>query len=150
MRLAPKGNNDSRLFTEVKPRSTGLISGWVHVAIWIDFLCRTPWTSITPSTSTTNVVCGLSLSPSQPNFDGLLRFPPSSKSTPNLIHLAVEMCSEVIHGRVQGPSAQLAAQVLRSDLVELRPWQFGLRLRERAIRRSDITNHAVRVHHHLK
>ena len=42
------------------------------------------WTSITPSTSTTNVVCGLSFSRSQPDFEGFLRalrFPPSSKLT---------------------------------------------------------------------
>ena len=46
------------------------------------------WTSITPSTSTTNVVCGLSFSRSQPDFDGflrVLRFPPSSKLTPSLL-----------------------------------------------------------------
>ena len=45
------------------------------------------WTSITPSTSTTNVVCGLSFSRSQPDFEGFLRalrFPPSSKLTPSL------------------------------------------------------------------
>ena len=53
-------------------------------------------------------------------------------------------------GRVQGPSAQLAARLLRSDLVELRPWQFSLRLRENAISRSDITNHAVLAPRHLE
>ena len=53
-------------------------------------------------------------------------------------------------GRVQGPSAQLAAQLLRSDLFELRPYQFSLRLRKRAISRSDITNRAVRVHRHIE
>ena len=38
------------------------------------------WTSITPSTSTTNAVCGLSFSRSQPDFEGFLwalQFPPS-------------------------------------------------------------------------
>ena len=35
MWLAPKGNPGSRLFTDVKPGGTGLISGWV--TIWIDF-----------------------------------------------------------------------------------------------------------------
>ena len=50
-------------------------------------------------------------------------------------------------GRVQGPSTQLAAQLLRSDLVELRPSQFSLRLRERAI---SITNRAVRVYCHIE
>ena len=47
-------------------------------------------TSITPSTSTTNVV--LSFSRSQPDFEGFLRalrFPPSAKSTPSLFHLAI-------------------------------------------------------------
>ena len=53
-------------------------------------------------------------------------------------------------GRVPGPSAQLAAQLLRSDLVELRPSQFSLRLRKRAISRSDITYRAVRAHHHIE
>ena len=49
-------------------------------------------TSITPSTSTTNVVCGLSFSRSQPDFEGFLRalrFPPSAKSAPSLFHLAI-------------------------------------------------------------
>ena len=49
-------------------------------------------TSITPFTSTTNVVCGLSFSRSQPDFKGFLRalrFPPSTKSTPSLFHLAI-------------------------------------------------------------
>ena len=48
-------------------------------------------------------------------------------------------------GRVQGPIAQL-----RSDLVELCPSQFSLRLRERAISRTDITNRAVRAHRHIE
>ena len=52
--------------------------------------------------------------------------------------------------RVQGPSAQLAAQLLRSDLVELRPLQFSLRLRERAISRSDIAYRTVRAHRHIE
>ena len=48
--------------------------------------------SIRPSTSTKNVVCGLSFSRSQPDFEGFLRalqFPPSAKLTPSLFHLAV-------------------------------------------------------------
>ena len=49
-------------------------------------------------------------------------------------------------GRVQGPSAQLTAQLLRCDLVELRRLQFSLRLRERAISRSDIASRIVRTH----
>ena len=52
-------------------------------------------------------------------------------------------------GCVQGLSAQLAAQLLRSDLVELRPSLFSLRRRERAISRLD-TNRAVRAHHHME
>ena len=52
--------------------------------------------------------------------------------------------------RVQGPSAQLAARLLRSDLVELRPSQFSLRLRERAISRSAIINSTVRAHRHIE
>ena len=53
-------------------------------------------------------------------------------------------------GRVQGPSAQLAAQLLQSDLVELRPSLFSLRRQERAISRLDVTNRAVRAHHHME
>ena len=34
-------------------------------------------------------------------------------------------------GGVQGPSALPSAQLLRSDLVELLPWQFSLWLRDR-------------------
>ena len=40
--------------------------------------------------------------------------------------------------RVQGSSAWSATQLLRSNVVELRPSQFSLRLRERAISKSDI------------
>ena len=50
--------------------------------------CCTPWevrgSSITPPTPTTNVVCGLSFSQSQLDFEGLLPalwFPPKSKPT---------------------------------------------------------------------
>ena len=55
--------------------------------------------------SATNVVCGLSFSRSQPDFEGFfraLRFLPSSKSTPSLIRVAVVLCSEVIHGSCSG------------------------------------------------
>ena len=38
----------------------------------------------------------------------------------------------------------------RSVFVELRPSQFSLRLRERAISRSDITNRAVRAHRDIE
>ena len=52
-----------------------------------------------------NVVYGLSFSQSLPDFEGfpwVLRFPRSSKSTPSLIHLAVVLCSEVMHGSCSG------------------------------------------------
>ena len=45
-----------------------------------------------------NVVCGLSFSRSQPDFEGFLR----AKLTPSLIHLAVVLCSEVIYGSCSG------------------------------------------------
>ena len=91
-------NAGSRLFTEVKLCWTGLISGWV--TIWIKYRvlyflgsqAGVVKTSITPSTSTTNVVCGSSFSRSQPDFEGFLRalrFPPSAKSTPSLFRLAI-------------------------------------------------------------
>ena len=41
-------------------------------------------------------------------------------------------------GCVLGLSAKPAVQILRFELVELRPSQFSLRLRERAISKSDI------------
>ena len=101
-----KRNTGSRLFIEVKPCWTGLICGWV--TIWTDLMCCTLWevrlawwTSITPSTSTTNAVGGLCFSRSQPDLEGFLRalrFPPFSRS----IHLAVVLCSEVIHGSCSG------------------------------------------------
>ena len=98
VRFDHRENTGSRLFTEVKLCWTGLISGWV--TIWIKypvlFFLRSQAgvvkTSITPSTSTTYVVCGLSFSRSQPDFEGflrVLRFPPSAKSTPSLFHLAI-------------------------------------------------------------
>ena len=52
-----------------------------------------------------NVVCGLSFSRSQPDFEGFpraLRFSPSSKLTPSLIHLAVVLYFEVIYGSCSG------------------------------------------------
>ena len=51
-------------------------------------------------------LCGLSFSRSQPDFEGFLRalrFPPSSKLTSSLIHLAVVLCSDVIYGSCSGP-----------------------------------------------
>ena len=41
-------------------------------------------------------------------------------------------------GRVRGWNAWLAAQLHRSNLVELRPSQFSLRLRERVVSKSDV------------
>ena len=72
-------------------------------------------------TSTTNFVCGLSFSRSQPDFEGFfraLRFPPSSKSTPSLIHLAVVLCSEIIHGSCSGVE-RLAGSTVPFDPTSL-------------------------------
>ena len=72
-------------------------------------------------TSTTNFVCGLSFSRSQPDFEGFfraLRFPPSSKSTPSLIHLAVVLCSEIIHGSCSG-AEHLAGSTVPFDPTSL-------------------------------
>ena len=83
-----------------------------------------------PSTSATNVVCGFSFSRSQPDFKDFLRalwFPPSSKSTPSLIHLAVVLCSEVIYGLCSGAESLASGKLLRSNFVELRPLHFSLR-----------------------
>ena len=99
-----------------------------------------------------HVVCGLSFSRSQPDFEGFLRaprFPPSSKSTPCLIHLAVVLCSEVIHGSCSGTERPAGCTAPSIRLVE-RPSQFSLQLRERAMSRSDITNRAVRAHRHIE
>ena len=99
-----------------------------------------------------HVVCGLSFSRSQ-RYEGFLcalRFPPSSKSTPCLIHLAVVLCSEVIHGSCSGTECPAGCTAPSIRLVELRPSQFSLRLRERTISRSDITNRAVRAQRHIE
>ena len=93
-----KGKHRCSSVHRSKTLLNGVISGWV--TIWIEFVYCTPWTAITLSTSTKNVVSGLSFS--------------------------------------------------RSDLVELRPSQFSLRLREKAISSSDITNRAVRAHRHIE
>ena len=79
-------NTDSRLFTEVK--------ALLDVDdIWMgDHLDKIPCAALLgksgwPSTSTANVVCGLSFSRSQPDFGGFLRalwFPPSSKLTSSI------------------------------------------------------------------
>ena len=54
-------------------------------------------------------------------------FPPSSKSTPRLFHLAVVLCSEVIYGYMGRAPSWQHTELLRSDFVELRPLQFSLR-----------------------
>ena len=71
--FSPAGFTVSRGFYRV-PRVLIADARSSHVSKWKK--------SITPSTSTTNVVCGLSFSRSQPDFEGFLRalrFPPSSK-----------------------------------------------------------------------
>ena len=59
VRLSPKGNTGSRLFTEVKPCWTGLISSdhldKIAPAVFLWEVRLASWTSFTPSTSTTNV-----------------------------------------------------------------------------------------------
>ena len=61
-----------------------------------------------PSTSTTkSVVCGLSFSRSQPDFEGFLRalrFPPSSKLTPSLFQFDRMQDLPENHFRVSGAS----------------------------------------------
>ena len=57
--------------------------------------------------STKNVVCGLSFSRSQPDFEGFLRalrFPPSSKLTPRLFQFERMQDLPENHFRVSGAS----------------------------------------------
>ena len=80
-------NTGSRLFTEVKPCWTGLISGWVTISIKYPVLyslgSQAGVVDIShPFHLYYNVVCGSSFSRSQPDFEGFLRalrFPPSAK-----------------------------------------------------------------------
>ena len=121
----------------------------------IDFLRCTSWKSVTPSTSTTHVVMWVE---SQSISTWLRGF---SLCTPVSSILKIDSQSNpsgrgaVLRGhtwvvfRDRAPS-WLHTQLLRSDLVELRPPQFSLRLRERSISRSDITNRAVRAHRHIE
>ena len=92
-------------------------------------------------TTSWNIVYGLSFSPSQPDFEGFpraLRFPPSSKLTPTLTHLAVVLCSEVIYGscsraeRLTGSHSSFGPTSLSCALCNL---VYGLR--ERVISRSS-------------
>ena len=86
----------SRLFTEVKPCWTGLISGWVSISIKYPVLYSLGSQAGIVDINHAfhlykNVVCGSSFSRSQPDFGGFLRalrFPPSGKLTPSLIQYA--------------------------------------------------------------
>ena len=131
-------------------RSEALLDG---VDIWMgDHLGRFP-VLVENQSRLPHVVFGLSFIRSQPDLEGFLRalrFPPSSKSTPCLIHLAVVLWSEVIHGSCSGTEHPTGCTAPLIRLVELRPSQFSLRLRERAISRSDITKRAVRAHRHIE
>ena len=122
VRLSPKGNTGSRLFTEVKP----CISGWVTIKIEYPLLYSMGSQAGTVDINHAfhlyykiNVVCGLSFSQSQPDFKGFLRalwFPPSSKLTPSVIHLVVVLCSEVIYGSCSG-----AERLTGSTALSVRP-----------------------------
>ena len=80
-------NTGSRLFTEVKPCWTGLLSGWVTISTKYPVLYSLGSQAGVVDTNHAfhlyyKVVCGLSLSQSQPDFEGFLRalrFPPSAK-----------------------------------------------------------------------
>ena len=86
----------SRLFTEVKPCWTGLISGWVTISIKYRVLCSLGNQAGVVHINHAfylhyNVKCGSSFSGSQPDFEGFLRalrFPPSAKLTSSLIQCA--------------------------------------------------------------
>ena len=81
----------SRLFTEVKPCWTGLISGWVTISIKYPVLYSLGSQAGVVDINHAfhlyyNVVCGSSFSRSPPDFEGFLRalrFPPSAKLTPS-------------------------------------------------------------------
>ena len=84
-------NTGSCRFTEVKPCWTGLISGWVTISIKYPVLYSLGSQAGVVDINHAfhlyycNVVCGLSFSRSQPDFEGFLRalrFPPSAKLTP--------------------------------------------------------------------
>ena len=89
-------NTGTRLFTEVKPCWMGLISGWVTISIKYPVLYSLGSQAGVVDISHAfhlydNVVCGLSFSRSQPDFEGFLRalrFPHSAKLTPSLIQYA--------------------------------------------------------------
>ena len=71
-------NTGSRLFTEVKPCWTGLISGWVTISIKYPVLYSLGSQAGVVDINHAfhlyyNVVCGSSFSRSQPDFEGFLR-----------------------------------------------------------------------------
>ena len=80
-------NTGSRLFTDVKPCWTGLISGWVTISIKYPVLYSLESQAGVVDINHAfhlyyNVVCGSSFSRSPPDFEGFLRalrFPPSAK-----------------------------------------------------------------------
>ena len=86
-------NTGSRLFTEVKPCWTGLISGWVTISIKYPVLYSLGSQAGVVDINHAfhlyyNDVCGSSFSRSQPDFEGFLRglrFPRSTKLTPSFI-----------------------------------------------------------------
>ena len=91
-----------------------------------------------------NVVCGLSFSRSQPDFEGFLRalrFPPYSKLTPSLIHLAVVLGMGVVRShtwivfRGRMPNRQHSSFGPTSLSCALCNSVYGLR--ERVISRSS-------------
>ena len=74
--LHQRENIRFRLFIEVKPCWTALITGWATLRVLLYSLgsqAGAKRSSIPPPTSTRNVVRGLSFSRSQPNFEGFLR-----------------------------------------------------------------------------
>ena len=89
-------NTGCRLFTEVKPCWTGLISGWVTISIKYPVLYSLGSQADVVDINHAfhlyyNVVCGLSFSRSQPDFEDFLRalrFPPSAKLTLSLTQYA--------------------------------------------------------------
>ena len=103
-------NTGSRLFTAVKPCWTGLISRWViKYPVLYSTGSQAGVMDINHSFHLyhKNVVCGLSFSRSQPDFEVFLRalrFPPSSKLTPSLFQFDRMQDLPGNHFRVSGAS----------------------------------------------
>ena len=91
------------------------------------------------------IVCGLSFSRSLSDSEGFSPgspFPPSAKSTPSLFHLAVVLCSEVIHGSLSGAERLTSSTVSSFPPRRAAPLAIhSLRLRVRAFSRSGILFH---------